>query len=334
MTPAAGRHTPGLHVHVLAILLAALAIALLSAGIRHAESRPGCDHNSCYTDIAQAQAQDNGTVAPDARQASTPMTWAKRAHRALASTLAILVLALVYRTRASGREWPTVRIVPLLMLTLLLALAIIGPMSHLKTRPIIATLNLAGGTALAALSWQLLLVVGDASRCRVAAGLRRMLRFAMLLLVLQIVAGIWVSANFAGLACSGIPGCNALPQAADATPWAALAPLRELQPDALGRVPIDAAAYTIHMLHRIGALLAALALAIVCLRAARTHVPARLWTPIALLLALQCALGLATITSALAMPVTLAHGFVATLLLLAAMRLYHAAQPPATESTQ
>ncbi len=332
MMPATGRHPFTLHAHVMAILLAALAIALLSAGIRHVESRLSCDRNGCYADIAQAQG--NGAVALDTRQASTPMTWAKRAHRALASTLVVLVLALVYRTRASGRELSTVRIVPLLMLALLLALAIIGPMSHLKTRPIIATLNLAGGTALVALSWQLLLVLGSTSRCSVAAGLRRVLRFAMLLLALQIVSGAWLSANFAGLACNGIPGCNALPQATDATSWAALAPLRELQLDALGRVQIDAGAYAIHTLHRIGALFAALALAIACLRAVRTRVPARLWMPITLLLALQCALGFATITSTLAVPVTLAHGFIATLLLLAAMRLDHAAQPPATESAR
>jgi len=332
MMPAAGRHPRGLRAHVLVILLGALAIALLSAGIRHVESRLSCDRNGCYADIAQAQG--NGTVALDTAQASTPRTWAKRAHRALASTLVVAVLALVYRTHASGREWPAVRVIPLLMLALLLALAIIGPMSHLKTRPIIATLNLAGGTTLVALSWQLLLVVGAASRCSVAASLHRVLRFAMLLLVLQIVSGAWVSANFAGLACNGIPACNAPPQAAEARSWAALAPLRELQPDALGRVRIDAAAYAIHTLHRIGALLAALALAIVCLRAARTRVPARFWMPIALLLALQCVLGFATITSALAIPVTLAHGFVATLLLLAAMRLDHAAQPPASESAR
>ncbi|MCG3169484.1 MAG: Heme A synthase [Pseudomonadales bacterium] len=316
-----------LRAHVATILLAALAIGVLSAGIRHVESGLACaDRAVCYGQIGHTQAA--GAPAIDARRALTPQSWAKRAHRLLASALVVLALALVYRTRKAGLRSGPAAVIPLTMVALLLALAIVGPMSHLKTLPGIATVNLLGGTALAALAWRLLLTLAPETRYRSTSVLRHGTRIALLLLVLQIVSGAWVSANFAGLACSGLPGCIDTPAVAVAPSAPALAPARELALDPAGRVVTDATAFTINTLHRVGALASALALGLACLLAARARIPARSWMPLALLLALQCALGVGTLATTLALPLTLAHGLLSTLLLLAALRFDHALQDP------
>lgn len=252
-----------LRAHVATILLAALAIGVLSAGIRHVESGLACaDRAVCYGQIGHTQAA--GAPAIDARRALTPQSWAKRAHRLLASALVVLALALVYRTRKAGLRSGPAAVIPLTMVALLLALAIVGPMSHLKTLPGIATVNLLGGTALAALAWRLLLTLAPETRYRSTSVLRHGTRIALLLLVLQIVSGAWVSANFAGLACSGLPGCIDTPAVAVAPSAPALAPARELALDPAGRVVTDATAFTINTLHRVGALASALALGLAC----------------------------------------------------------------------
>lgn len=333
MTRAAGSFAFTLRAHVATILLAALAIGVLSAGIRHVESGLACaDRAGCYGQIGHTQAA--GAPAIDARRALTPQSWVKRAHRLLASALVVLALALVYRTRKAGlRSGPTA-VIPPAIVALLLALAIVGPMSHLKTLPVVATVNLLGGTALAALAWRLLLALDANARCRSASVLRRSVRIALLLLVLQIVSGAWVSANFSGLACSGLPGCTDAPAVAVAPSASALLPSRELTLDPAGRVVTDPGAFTINALHRYGAVASALVLGIACLLAGRARIPAPLWAPVALLLALQCALGVGTLITTLALPVTLAHGALSTLLLLAVLRFDHALQDPSGGTVQ
>lgn len=333
MKRSAGRYSFVLRAHVLLILLAALAIAALSAGMRHVESGLACtDRSSCYGRIGHGYGDPLPQAADFPRAAPV---WAKRSHRVLAAALVLLTLALVYRTRTSAPSPNARSIIPLLMLSLLLALAVIGPLSHLKTRPIIATFNLLGGTALVASSWQLLLVLGKPGTFPVPPFLRAALRLGLLLLALQIITGAWVSSNFAGLACHGIPGCAEASHAGSPLSLdAALNPLRELALDSNARVTTGGPARTINLVHRAGALFSALILFIACVAAALARMPVRLWMPVAALLALQCALGVATLTSTLALSVVLAHSVVATLLLLATMRLGHALEPATIRGRQ
>lgn len=324
-----GNHSFPLRLHVVLILLAALAISMLSAGIRHVEAGLTCpDRGSCYGRI-----EAGATVAtPALLPAGTPttLTWAKRTHRLLAGTLVLLVLVLVYRLHSDESAPRAQTLVSFAMLALLFALAMIGPMSQLKIRPIVATSNIVGGIALVALTWQLLLMTTRSRTIGCSARLRHTVQLGLLLLVLQIVAGAWTSANFAGLACQGIPGCVAEVYIGATTPGAAFNPFRELVPTPAGRVLVDAAAFAINQAHRLGALLAALVLASACLGAIRLRITPRLWLPVAALLAIQLALGVGSITTTLSLSVVLCHGLVSILLLMATMRFANALRPMTT----
>ena len=118
----------------LSILLATLGINLLSAYIRHVEAGLGCDDwPACYARIGVHISEHSKRVA---RAALAPQPFAKQTHRGVATALVVMVLLLVHRSRRQLSA--TEAQLPLAMAGLLLALAVIGPASYLKTRPAIA----------------------------------------------------------------------------------------------------------------------------------------------------------------------------------------------------
>jgi heme a synthase len=313
---------------VAAILLATLSIDFLSAWIRHTEAGLGCrDWPSCYARIGATMAE--AAQPGPARQALAPDPLTKRAHRLIATALVVMVLMLLYRSRQRRELAGSAAQLPLLMAALLLLLAVIGPASYLKTRPAIAACNLLGGVALAALGWRLLLDLRAAPCLAVGARTRRTTRLALALLALQIALGAWVSANFAGLGCSGLFGCALPPVDAAGELPAAFWYFRELGLDADGRVQMTPGTVAIHIAHRAGACLSALALAGAGTLALRDGVPRHFVWPVFALLALQLALGALSVTASLPLSAVLAHSSVATLLLLALLRLDHAFAPAA-----
>ena len=91
------------------------------------------------------------------------------------------------------------------------------------------------------------------------------------------------------------------------------------------------ATVAIHIAHRVGAALAACALLGVAVVALRERVPLRLVLPVIALLLLQSGLGALAVAGSLPLAVVLAHSTVATLLLLALLRLDYALHPAAAE---
>ena len=317
----------------LAVLLLTLGINALSAWIRHTEAGLACvERPACYgligglVDSAAAAARASG--AP--RAALSPQPAAKRVHRALATALVVVVLVLLHRARSPhllhGREAH----LPYLMAALLLGLAVIGPASYLKTLPAIATANLVGGILLAAAAWRLWLGTAGVSRvAATAAPSRRWLDAALLVLLAQIALGAWQSANFAGLVCAGGRACHATASAAQVAN--AFWYLRELPLDAAGRVIAEPAATLIHLAHRAGALLSTLLVGTLAFRVLRTAPGLRTEALLAiLLLGAQLLLGACALAFGLPLPVVLAHHTLATLLLLALLRLRYRLQPEPT----
>ncbi|MGZ4956359.1 MAG: signal recognition particle-docking protein FtsY, partial [Methylobacter sp.] len=94
-------------------------------------------------------------------------------------------------------------------------------------------------------------------------------RFAMLVLFLEIVLGGWVSANYAGLACSGFPQCNGSwwPKADYQT---ALDLFSGLSSGYTGVIAFDAQVAA-NWLHRIGALVCFVVLTLLMLSATSAH---------------------------------------------------------------
>ena len=152
---------------------------------------------------------------------------------------------------------------------------------------------------------------------QVRNGLINFTRFAMFVLLLQIVLGAWVSANHAALACSGFPQCNGQwwPKADYQN---ALNLFNGLFTGYTGVISFDAQVAA-NWLHRVGALLCFVLLSLLMFSATATNSlkPVRtagLW--LGVLLFVQ--IGIAIIGVKLGMPLwaALAHHVVAALLML------------------
>jgi cytochrome c oxidase assembly protein subunit 15 len=142
-------------------------------------------------------------------------------HRYLASSVGFLILVLalscwlvVWRQR--GSKAGRVQVYPWWATATLLWVCIQGAFGAftvtMKLFPAIVSLHLMGGYVLLALLavqavWQARSVVGHASVV-VPAKLRATLVIGLLVLLLQVASGAWVSTNYAVLACAEFPQCQ------------------------------------------------------------------------------------------------------------------------------
>ncbi len=187
--------------------------------------------------------------------------------------------------------WPTVTLVWVLVQGLFGKYTV-----TLKLYPAIVTLHLLGGLMLLAL----LVYQRETYLQRTTwlpAGLRRFTWAALLLLVVQVALGGWVSANYAVVACTGFPQCSGQwwPQMDFEAGFELLHPLGQ-RADGSG-MPVQALV-AIHMVHRGVAVLVALVLGALAWRLWRLdahHGLRRSASGLAALLALQWATGLANV---------------------------------------
>jgi len=303
--------------YVMIVLVATLIINCLSAYIRHVEAGLGCEQwPSCYGEIGRFISPND--EAEIAQKALAPTEIAKQMHRTIATLLVIGVLLLVNQSRKPRAMQGASRYLPYLLLAVLLLLSIIGPASYLKTIPAIAVVNLAGGLALLAMSWWLWLQINWKDRSEPPIWLKRLTLAGWILLILQILLGSWVSANYAGLACSELFSCNVSSGYAtggSSSFWY----FRQLALDTEGRVLFDASTTLIHLSHRVGAILSS----VILLIGALCSLQYRKKTAISLvvLILLQAVLGASGVLLSLPIMVVMAHNLIAALLLMAVMAL-------------
>jgi cytochrome c oxidase assembly protein subunit 15 len=313
--------------YVLLVLVATLSINLLSAYIRHLEAGLGCaDWPACYGQIGDY-------IEPSSQQsvsqmALAPVAAAKKIHRGVATALVILVLLLLQEARKQKQLRGVNRNLPYIMVAVLLLLSVVGPASYLKTLPAIAVVNLLGGMTLLALAWWLYLQLQGGAPT-VSRPLRLLARAGLLALLVQITLGIWLSANFAAISCSSPWSCNP-PMAVAASPGDSFWYFRELRLSASGQVVFDQGMQVMHIAHRLGALLSGVLLLVLAAVAWRRGGPLRPGALVlALLLLLQLLLGVAAMLAHLPLALVLAHNLVASLLLLAVLKLNYLAREEA-----
>lgn len=196
----------------------------------------------------------------------------------------------------------------------------------LLVKPIIVTAHLFGGLATLALLWLLVLrnrVVDVAGP--VAPRLRGFAAIALLVLLGQIFLGAWTSTNYAALACPDLPQCQG--QWWPETNFAEAFTLwRGLGVDYEYGVLENTERVTIHLSHRIGAIITALTLLLLVvvplLRQAESGLR-RLGLAVLGALVLQIGLGLSAVLFYLPLPVAVAHNGGAALLLLVLVTVNH-----------
>lgn len=231
-------------------------------------------------------------------------------HRVLAVTLLPLILLLVMAGFARKPDAWEQRWTSVLALALVLFLAVLGRWTTGAKVPAVSLGNLLGGFLLFALCARMALV-GRSPRGADALSdsARRWLRFAIGAVVLQVALGGLVSSSLAGLSCPTFPAC-ALPSP---IAWEALNPWHVPRVDPL-TWPINPDGAIAQFLHRLVALIAALAVAMSAVKLLRGGHRCTGLVLLALLV-VQISLGVLLVLSGLPLAMAVAHNLVAAALL-------------------
>ena len=310
-------------------------VVVVGAYVRLGDAGLGCpDWPGCYGELTPHHARDDIARAVEAQggthgPVSLTKAWKEMFHRYIAGGLGLLILAITVMAWVRRRE---LRQSPLLatgLLVLVLLQAALGMWTvTLLLKPVIVTLHLLGGMAtLAVLMWLALrqhpaLVIASAPRLRPWALL------GLLMVIVQIALGGWVSSNYAALACVDFPTCHSewFPQMDFRHGFQVL---RELGMTAAGTHLSYDALTAIHWTHRLGALVTLLyvgGLGWVLMRSAGL---ARYGAILLVILVAQVVLGIANVLAGLPLAVAAAHNAGAAILLLTLVVINSALRPQA-----
>ena len=321
--------------------LLAFVVSTLGAYVRLSDAGLSCpDWPGCYgrlgvPDPAEASAAE--AAFPD-RPLDRARAWKEMIHRYAAGLLGVLVLilgVLAWRRSRPGR----VPAAPCFLIALVLFQALLGMWTvTLRLAPLVVTSHLLAGLATLGLLWWLRLregldagAAGPSFRSGRAPRLRAWALAGVLVVSLQIALGGWTSASYAALACPDFPLCQGrllppLDWAGAFTPWPE-APEGGYE----GGVHDNDARVTIHVAHRLGALLTLLYVSVFAVRVFVSAEARRIRTATGVLLALvvvQAGLGIANVVLGLPLAVAAAHNAGAILVLLSALTVYHRARTP------
>ena len=308
----------------MALCLAFLVITL-GAYTRLKDAGLGCpDWPGCYGHLDVPNTADEIARANSAfpeRPVEAEKAWPEMIHRYFASTLGFIIL-LIAGTALVQRKTGNI---PVKMSVFLLALVIFQGLLGMWTvtmmlRPIIVMAHLLGGfTVLCCLLWLYLDVSKrlDYHNNTALRGLIPLSMLAILVLVLQIALGGWTSSNYAATACTELPVCegewhNKLDFANAFHLWSPEAETYEF-----GILDYEAR-MTIHVMHRIGALITTLLLAYFAITLwlkSKDYFYKRFSVLLALVLLAQVALGISNVWWQLPLPVAVAHNGVGVILL-------------------
>lgn len=305
---------------VVVATLLTLGVVSLGAYVRLADAGLGCpDWPGCYGHLIGVPDDPAETAqaahAFPGKPVEVPKAWTEMVHRYFAGTLGLLILAIT--ALAWRRRWRdgTPAWLETTLLVVVIGQALLGMLTVTQLlKPMVVTAHLLGGmTTLALLA---LLARRDGSPPPGNAGslLRGLAALALLVVVVQIALGGWVSSNYAALACPDFPTCRGawMPEM-DVTH--AFQIRRELGHTAGGTLLSNEALVAIHWAHRLGALVVtavvgALAIALLARREWRA------WGGVvAAALVVQVTLGVANVLLSLPLAIAVAHNTGAAVLL-------------------
>ncbi|MBE9537782.1 MAG: COX15/CtaA family protein [Proteobacteria bacterium] len=308
-------------------------MVILSAYIRLAEVGIGCpDWPACYAQLNPDMEKKGVTVlTEDSRNVA--YYGARIAHRYIASTLGLFIVAIFVVALRQGKRRSTHVLVPIAIFAITVFLSLLGYYTPTRSNPLITMGNLLGGMALLGLLWWLM--QRDTSAAGAPAdsrGLRPLAKLALCLVMLQIVLGGWSSANYASANCPKLLSCEGALLTTESIADA-FSPGRSIEMDSAGQVVRVESLGLLSMAHRLFAIFTAGYLAWL-VRKMKAHPELKTalgGTLVALSLFSigQVALGVSMIWLNLPLFMLSLHNTLAAGLLLSSINLLHRLTPPA-----
>ena len=321
---------PGFLFAVGALLLGFI-VVILGAYTRLVHAGLGCpDWPGCYGFLSVPRS-DTALELAQIRFPDSPVeafkAWAEMIHRYAAgllglAILGLAILALKYRDR---QGYPLK--LPLALLVLVICQALFGMWTvTLKLWPQVVTAHLLGGFATLSLLFLLCLRLSGRIPADVGlTALRPLARAVLVVVVIQIALGGWVSSNYAAVACVDLPTCHG--------EWwpemdfvAGFNIFQEIGPNYLGGMLYGEGRTAIHFTHRIGALITLAVTLLLAWRLYRAGLTATA-TGLSLVLLTQVGLGITNVLAHLPLAVAVAHNAVGALLLLTLVLVNYQLRP-------
>ncbi len=189
-------------------------LIVLGAYVRLSDAGLGCpDWPGCYGEFTPTLARD-AIEAATAQAPHGPVSmhkaWKEMAHRYLAMFLGCLILALAISATRQRRSTESAAALAWTLVGVVVLQAVLGAWTVTwLLKPVIVTLHLLGGlSTLALLVWyaQRVAPVRESNAQWVAV--RAPARIALVVLVMQLALGGWVSTNYAAAVCGEWPWCQ------------------------------------------------------------------------------------------------------------------------------
>ena len=323
----------------LAGVLLCLVVIVLGAWVRLTDAGLGCpDWPGCYGHVTPAGAEKNeGKIESYSPgwEYDSGKAWREMIHRYAATTLGLIIVVIAAIALAYRRERPMSPVYAVVLLATVLLQGMLGAFTvWWLVKPLVVVLHLAGGlTTLSLLFWLWLTMrrstrvvrpAAGATRIAVLDGARRAAIVATVIVAMQTLLGGWTSSNYAAVACPDLPTCQGewWPDGMDYQDAFVL--WRGLDINYTGGVLEHPARVAIHFTHRLGAIVATLAVlfaAWLAVRGAPTALVrnAGFWAAGAL--ALQLLIAFAMILKAFPLWLAAAHNAGAALLILSLLAL-------------
>jgi cytochrome c oxidase assembly protein subunit 15 len=307
---------------VLVATLMALCVVSLGAYVRLTDAGLGCpDWPGCYGTLTVPQSEaailQAQTTYPDSA-VEVGKAWREMAHRYLAGTLGLLVLAIFVLGWKARKEIKSSPYTSSFLLLLIGFQAMLGMWTvTMLLKPAIVSGHLLGGmSTLAVLSWLAHRHWGYYSDSIVTCQrLRLAIRLALVLLFMQIFLGGWTSTNYAALACTDFPTCHGA-WVPDMDFKDAFHMVRELGLSKDGSALSLASLTAIQWTHRVGALVSLIYLGALGLTTLK-YWQLKRWSVLLLgALITQIALGISNLVLHLPLVLAVAHNFTAALLVI------------------
>lgn len=308
-------------------------LIMFGAFTRLTDSGLGCpDWPGCYGHANPLQAHADISAAETAMPTG-PVTvmkaWIEMIHRYLAMGIGVLIVSMMAiawrRWLKSGRKDRKFNpAFPTMLFGFVCLQGAFGAWTvTMKLQPVIVTIHLLlGMSLLALLTWFGARLSDHPPVSRSPAALRVPATLAAAALAIQIALGGWVSSNYAALACTDFPLCQGelFPQMDFANGFALWRDLgKTAQGDYLGFAALTA----IHWTHRAFAFVVVMLVAWVALKAIKIDALRKTARWLSILIALQFAIGVATVFLNLPLLLAVAHNGGAALLVILLAMLNH-----------